>query len=107
VGQHLGVKALHRAWPLAEASRLHTMLDTELEHDLHPHADAQDRAPSCESPVDDHISAYGTDAGHARRESTDTGDDQAVALDGRVDVARDDDLGTDSLECALRGTEIA
>ena len=101
-GRRRAAPRRHRATPPALGR--HAVLHAALEQDLHPDADAQDRASAGQPMVDDLRTADGAEAGHARGERTHPRDHQPVGGHRRAEVGGDLDLGADLLEGRWRPT---
>jgi hypothetical protein len=71
-----------------------------LKQHLHTHTDAEHRATPGKSSPYQHVSAYATDALHARLEGTHPGDDQTIGSHRCIEVSCDGDL----CACALQRT---
>ncbi len=107
MGNDRGVEPLDDTAPLPQALGPVAVLDARVEHDLHAHADAEDRAVPGEPAVDDLVAADGAQAGHARGEGSHTGYDQAGGLARGAPVRRELDVGADPLEGPDRGPDVA
>ena len=77
------LQPLDDARPLVAAVGLDAVLDPAGEQDLHAHADAEHGPAAGEPPADHLVAPYAAQAGHARRERADAGDDEPVGVLGR------------------------
>ena len=97
----------HGSGPLAQALLRGSVLLGALEHDLHAHADPQDRAPAGQALLNEARSIDCPQLVHHRTEGPDTGDNQSVGLSDLVGVTGQSHLGANTLQSAYRRTDIA
>ena len=80
VGKNCGLELGHSTRPLGEALGLDAMLDTLVEHDLHPYADTEHGAPARKSSPHDLARTDGLQSLHAGGEGANSWDHQAHQL---------------------------